>query len=288
MQFSNPKSKSFENLTFLVLFTGRLPSVEECPWEYQGWLRYMVQAAHDSPSIPFPNRWKYLLDFIGGTKDSIPPVEFGRPDQAALDNLQQCLNIVGKEHGYGWSGLCRLLDWISYALATGDDLPTFSEKTHEDLYRTLDLNLWLNSPSDYLGTLICEIRGKGKGWNPLSFYPTPQNVGHCMKELIFTKLQEALQTQDGDCADVRTARTADVCVGTGRLLLEASNKTMRLYGADLDPLMIQICKIQGAVYAPWMIISPFGEVTLEVRNSLMDLSSKIKEDTNGTSNPENP
>ena len=35
----------------------------------------------------------------------------------------------------------------------------------------------------------------------------------------------------------------DPCVGSGRLLLHASNISLRLYGQDIDPLAVAMCKI---------------------------------------------
>lgn len=36
------------------------------------------------------------------------------------------------------------------------------------------------------------------------------------------------------------------------MLLHASNISMNLYGQDIDPLAVAMCKINGALYAPWM------------------------------------
>ena len=36
------------------------------------------------------------------------------------------------------------------------------------------------------------------------------------------------------------------------MLLHASNYSLRLYGMDIDPLVVKISKINGALYAPWM------------------------------------
>ena len=56
----------------------------------------------------------------------------------------------------------------------------------------------------------------------------------------------------GDDADKRSKRVYDPALGTGRMLLHASNYSLRLYGQDIDPLVVKICKINGALYAPWM------------------------------------
>jgi len=52
--------------------------------------------------------------------------------------------------------------------------------------------------------------------------------------------------------DQRATTVCDCCLGTGRMLLAASNYSMRLYGQDIDGLVLKIAKINGALYAPWL------------------------------------
>src|SRR5919197_815569 len=55
-----------------------------------------------------------------------------------------------------------------------------------------------------------------------------------------------------DGRDLRLTSVNDPCVGSGRMLLHASNFSLRLYGQDIDPLAVALCKINGALYAPWL------------------------------------
>lgn len=57
-------------------------------------------------------------------------------------------------------------------------------------------------------------------------------------------------TQHGH--DSRTLSVCDPCVGSGRMLLHASNVSLCLFGQDIDPLAVAMCKINGALYAPWL------------------------------------
>jgi hypothetical protein len=50
-------------------------------------------------------------------------------------------------------------------------------------------------------------------------------------------------------------------VGTGRLLLHASNHSLNLWGQDVDPLVVALCKVNGALYAPWLAF-PLPEAIL--------------------------
>jgi len=52
--------------------------------------------------------------------------------------------------------------------------------------------------------------------------------------------------------DLRLKSVCDPCVGSGRMLLHASNFSLRLYGQDIDPVAISMCKTNGALYAPWL------------------------------------
>ena len=58
-------------------------------------------------------------------------------------------------------------------------------------------------------------------------------------------------------------RVMDPAVGTGRLLLHASNYSYFLYGCDIDPLVTTICRINSALYVPWLVF-PFPESVLGV------------------------
>jgi hypothetical protein len=63
--------------------------------------------------------------------------------------------------------------------------------------------------------------------------------------------------------DPRLETVLDPCVGTGRMLLHASNLSYCLYGCDIDPLVAMITRINGALYAPWLAF-PFSESILGV------------------------
>ena len=51
--------------------------------------------------------------------------------------------------------------------------------------------------------------------------------------------------------DTRAMTVCDPCVGTGRLLLHASNYSLRLYGQDIDPTLCLATLVNGFLFAPW-------------------------------------
>jgi hypothetical protein len=69
-------------------------------------------------------------------------------------------------------------------------------------------------------------------------------------------LQEGRAQEDK--RELRLQTVLDPCVGTGRMLLHASNFSYCLYGCDIDPLVAMITRINGALYAPWLTF-PFSE-----------------------------
>ena len=100
----------------------------------------------------------------------------------------------------------------------------------------------MRNPYDYFGDLLAQnAYGKRQG-----FYPTPHTVAEFMTRMT-------MAGSDGDERDTRTLTVCDPCVGTGRLLLHASNHSLRLYGMDIDPLMCQATLVNGYLYAPWLV-----------------------------------
>lgn len=234
---------------------GRPPMLgdEVPPWRYRGWLLWYVQRLHAHHRVPFPDRWGYLQAIHlcwGGAgypdPGPIPQVRFDHRDPAVLKALENAIRIAGeKRHGWGWSALRAFLDWLGWGLGTITEEPReLDDEIQEKLYRTFDLGPWLCSPYDYLATYICE--SQGRGWNPHAFFPTPHNV---------CEMMVAMQMGNDD-ADIRGRSVHDPAMGTGRMLLHASNYSLRLYGQDIDRMMVACTKINGALYAPWIVAPP--------------------------------
>lgn len=59
-------------------------------------------------------------------------------------------------------------------------------------------------------------------------------------------------SDDGGAIDRRMMTVCDPALGSGRQLLHASNFSVRLYGMDIDRLVVKICLINGAMFVPWM------------------------------------
>jgi hypothetical protein len=68
------------------------------------------------------------------------------------------------------------------------------------------------------------------------------------------------------------ATVCDPAVGTARMLMHASNRSIFLFGADIDPVVLKAAKLNLHLYAPWgalpiqhMEEAPFYQITPEVQ-----------------------
>ena len=227
--------------------SGRCPVAgdDPQPWTYSGHLLWYVQLAHCAhPAVP--DRWGYLAECFVEEKlpdDPIPRMEFGHPSPDGRKMLRDWMELVAERHGRGWSCLRLLVEWMVFALGMAPEPPPeLDEADHERLYRGLDLGPWLLNPSDYLGEAMAERAGSGK-WNPHGFFPTPHSVVECMVQMTMADAPE----------DARRLTVNDPCLGTGRMLLHASNYSLRLSGVDIDRMVLDAALVNFALYAPWAV-----------------------------------
>lgn len=53
--------------------------------------------------------------------------------------------------------------------------------------------------------------------------------------------------------DMRAETVLGPCVGTERMLLHASNHSLRLYGMDIDGTFCKATLVNGYLWAPWLV-----------------------------------
>jgi hypothetical protein len=232
--------------------SGQLPRIgdELPPWEVRGWLLPYVMDLLPADSGVGRGRWGYWLRCLEAGRlppDPIPPCPFeGIEDGSrtpAGKMLLKCLDLIDAREGH-WRSECasQLLEWLAWGLHVSPEPCRLKPATQEALYRVggFCIDPMLDRPADYFGWMLSEL--KGRGTDPRGFYPTPMDVALLLGQMTFPL----------DGADCRRQTVCDPCVGTGRMLLTASNWSLRLYGQDIDGRCCLATLVNGAIYAPWL------------------------------------
>lgn len=197
-------------------------------------------------------RWQYWTETkLAGQllPEPIPQIEWATEHgegSYGWKMLDRCLNSVTR-HGEwrGWSAsehFDYFLDWILFGLGdySQKELPeerAGCEGASARLYQLFNLEPLLAYPHDYFGDIMAASGfGKHSG-----FYPTPMEVASMMVQM----------QMDGE--DCRAKSCCDPCIGTGRMILCASNYSMRLYGQDINRSVIKAALVNGYMYAPWLV-----------------------------------
>lgn len=214
-----------------------------------GWMLPYLLAADDFTW----KRWSHWYDLMRDGQiigDGIPQIQWcsqGNPTaRKMLENTLDSITRHGTWKGWSsWSYFNYLMDWLLYAFGhPGHNAepkePTGAEGAGDRLYQVFNLETLLAYPYDFFGDILAENQhGRHAG-----FFPTPMNVVEAIVRM--TILDD----------DARTKTVCDPCVGTGRMLLAASNYSYRLYGADIDGTVIKATLVNGYLYAPWLV-KPF-------------------------------
>lgn len=248
-----------------VLDHGRMPFLSDPipPWHYRGWLLFQVQLADAHPGAP--GRWAhYLRTFEAGQllDEPIPRINFSAmPSPDGLKMVEKCVELLSYRDS-PWTAFEKFVAWLAWGLAVSKVRPEIEEATSEALYRTFNFESFILNPHDYLGHYLADHRSKG--WNSNAYFPTPQHVCDMMAAIVF-------ETGEEDAGrDPRLRLVQEPAVGTGRMLLAASNYSYCLSGQDIDKLVVEICLCNGAFYAPWMSF-PFPDRILSAsRNDETD------------------
>lgn len=193
----------------------------------------------------FSGRWEYWISTLdqGQMLEDRPiphlDIEYVRNSEG-FDNIRKCL----RQYVNRGVSLPDFLDWLLWGFGEGSERPRIASEVNEFWYRNFNLGFLLRDPFDYFGELLSE--SKTNYWtNPNAFFPTPHPVCEVMARMTFSD-----ESKNGDCRD---KTVCDPCVGTGRMLMFASNYSLRLYGQDIDQTCVKACKINGYLYIPWLV-----------------------------------
>lgn len=100
---------------------------------------------------------------------------------------------------------------------------------------------------DLFGDVYSEVMGKGLR-SGTGYFPTPQAICNLIADMSLS-----------DCQLINTVN--DPCVGSGRMLLSASNKSLFLSGNDINPICIKMTLVNGYFLAPWLVMPPPPEIS---------------------------
>lgn len=248
-------------------------------------------------------RWDYLARTVLAGKlldEPIPQIDWDAGASrcaegeggAARNHLEKCLDLIPKYGGWlgwnSWTNFDYFLDWLLYAFGHPGQPelpqePSGCEGASMRLYQYFNLAWLIAYPWDYFGAILA-LNGHGKR---LGFYPTPMSVCTMMAQM----------TMGLDGEDCRAKTTMDCCLGTGRMLLVASNYSMRLSGQDINPTVIKASLVNGYLYAPWMVrpigflgdaylsngdkLTPEGKTVSEVTSDRMTAQGMTQEQNRG-------
>ncbi|NJM39324.1 MAG: SAM-dependent DNA methyltransferase [Anaerolineae bacterium] len=142
-----------------------------------------------------------------------------------------------------WANLDYFLTWLlfGFGCSTQKVLPTEpTSGASMRLYQYFNLGWVMAYPYDYFGDIMAECKmGRAAG-----FFPTPHSICELMIRITYCPTFDK---------DYRRTSVMEPCVGTGRMLLAASNYSMCLYGQDISATCVNATLVNGYFYAPWMV-----------------------------------
>jgi len=211
----------------------------------KGWLLpYLLDL-----DLMFSKRWDYWLETLETGKlldKPIPRLNI----LAGLDEGKEARHMLmtclehRRAYGQGVS-LIDFLEWLLWGFGDHEQQERprkVSEDLNEFWYRTFNLGLLLKYPKDYFGDIYAEERSPSTNQRS-GFFPTPDTICECMVRMTFA----------GEKRDTRSLSVCEPCVGTGRMLMHASNYSLNLWGTDIDYGCVLACKVNGYLYMPWLV-----------------------------------
>ena len=218
-------------------------ALETSPKLWHGWLLPYLLAADDF----LWQRWRHWFETMteGRIIAAIPQIQWAR-NEAGFKMLDRSLGAIsqyGDWRGWGnWSAFDYFIDWLLFGFGHKGQPQAPEERDEyrgasDRLYQIFNLETLLAYPHDYFGEILAE----NQHGRHLGFFPTPMEVCELMARMNIGE------------GDARAKSVMDSCVGTGRMLLAASNHSYRLYGCDINPTVIKVALVNGFLYAPWLV-----------------------------------
>jgi len=193
-----------------------------------GWLRIKL--------CDLSERWRWwsfalLRDKVPVTP--IPKISFAENFNESAEPykvIKRCVDPYDRESFH------KLLDWLLYSF--GDSSVKALSFDTKHLEANFKLEPFFEEPGDWVGHFYeTEIISKS-GREKSGFFSTPMSICNLLTSISQPKLTDTVH---------------EPCVGTGRMLLAASNYSIKLSGQDINPDLVKICKINAWLYMPSLI-----------------------------------
>lgn len=220
-------------------------------------------------------RWAYWLWIVEYNELPAEPISYipfeNQPDPTDAKAIQDVLQYAVRRH-FSWydEAWLWMVKWLLHGFGR-KGLESELERIPEDVkvqwYRTFNLANLLNSPCDWSahilqGGLRADKRTRSAWSKSTGFYSTPMNICTMMARMNFDTYDRL--------TDTRLLTTLDPCVGTGSMLLAASNYSLRLYGQDIVDDLCLCSELNGWLWMPWLVHMPeHTQKLLEERYALM-------------------
>tara|TARA_R100001594_G_scaffold36976_2_gene66858 strand:+ start:475 stop:1206 length:732 start_codon:yes stop_codon:yes gene_type:complete len=211
-------------------------------WEY--WANIVCNGTIGDEPIPYMP-WVRSSSTEPGKWGNLPHElcsELGSPDSAS----KQIQKVFDNCYQHG-ATLLDLAEWLLWAFGSTsvDKRPSLPEHAAVTMYHQLQLELMVAHPIDWGEFLARDYYSKSSkqrsGW-----FATPIDLARLMCEMTFHDF-----TTDG--RDSRAVSVNEPCVGTGVILLCASNHSLNLSGQDVDIVMCRLCELNAYLHVPWLV-----------------------------------
>lgn len=203
--------------------------------------------------------WLWILEHLELPVDPIPRLHFqAQPSPADAKIVQDWLHYrvsrYGKWYDDAW---LELVHWLLFGFGRqglSDALARIPDDVKAQWYRQVNLHVLLRNPCDWSAFVLQgglqRDKRTGSPWaKSTGFFSTPMQVCNMMAEMNFSERQ-------GPLADSRLDTVLDPCVGTGSMLLAASNYSLRLFGTDVVYDLCLCSELNGWLWMPWLVVMP--------------------------------
>lgn len=147
--------------------------------------------------------------------------------------------------------LADVIEWYLFAFgsSTVKEKPkSIDGRVEVLLYCGLELHRLIAHAADW-GAYVASLYYGDRAKRHTAWFPTPMSIVNLMTSMTFS-----------EGVDYRCKTVSDPCVGTGAMLLPASNHSLRLYAQDVDRVMCLLCEWQAWLYIPWLVWSGEGVI----------------------------